>query len=205
MQMTRTMMLAMTLVMGLLLVVAAQPRESVAAEKGGYRIGDRLPASTAPATGKAAAVKEINWEALMPANWNPMKSMEAINLGAMDDGDPRAQKALQQMRDAWNNAPVEKSLNGIRVRIAGFVVPLEGRRGEVSEFLLVPYYGACIHTPPPPPNQIIHVNPAQPLKSDVASDAVWVSGVLETVRSETGMGDAGYRMRADTVMPYRKP
>ena len=69
----------------------------------------------------------------------------------------------------------------------------------------MPYFGACIHTPPPPPNQIIHVNPAQPLKSEAASEAVWVSGILETVRSETGMGNASYRMRGVTVTPYRKP
>jgi len=203
--MRRTYVMGYVLSAAILALAAVLPQHSTAAERGGagYRLGDRLPQNAAPA--KAAGIKEINWDALMPTNWNPMKSMEAINLGAMNDGDPRAQKALEQMREAWNNAPVSTALNGTRVRIAGFVVPLEGQRGEVSEFLLVPYFGACIHTPPPPPNQIIHVNPAQPLKSEAASEAVWVSGVLETVRSETGMGNASYRMRGVTVTPYRKP
>ena len=97
---------------------------------------------------------------------------------------------------------VEQHLH-VKRDIAGFVVPLEGQRGEVSEFLLVPYFGACIHTPPP--NQIIHVNPAQPLKSELAADAGWVSGVIETLRSDTGMGSAGYRMRAESIVPYRNP
>jgi len=203
--MRRTYVMGYVLSAAILALAAVLPQHSTAAERGGagYRLGDRLPQNAAPA--KAAGIKEINWDALMPTNWNPMKSMEAINLGAMNDGDPRAQKALEQMREAWNNAPVSTALNGTRVRIAGFVVPLEGQRGEVSEFLLVPYFGACIHTPPPPPNQIIHVNPAQPLKSEAASEAVWVSGILETVRSETGMGNASYRMRGVTVTPYRKP
>ena len=203
--MRRTYVMGYVLSAAILALAAVLPQHSTAAERGGagYRLGDRLPQNAAPA--KAAGIKEINWDALMPTNWNPMKSMEAINLGAMNDGDPRAQKALEQMREAWNNAPVSSALNGTRVRIAGFVVPLEGQRGEVSEFLLVPYFGACIHTPPPPPNQIIHVNPAQPLKSEAASEAVWVSGILETVRSETGMGNASYRMRGVTVTPYRKP
>jgi len=203
--MRRTYVMGYVLSAAILALAAVLPQHSTAAERGGagYRLGDRLPQNAAPA--KAAGIKEINWDALMPADWNPMKSMEAINLGAMNDGDPRAQKALEQMREAWNNAPVSSALNGTRVRIAGFVVPLEGQRGEVSEFLLVPYFGACIHTPPPPPNQIIHVNPAQPLKSEAASEAVWVSGILETVRSETGMGNASYRMRGVTVTPYRKP
>lgn len=203
MQMTRTMTLAMTFMTGLLLVAVAQPRDSAAADKGGYRVGDRLPQSTAAPGAKSAAFKEINWDSLMPANWNPMKGFDAMNLGAMNDGDPRAQKALDAMREAWNNAPVDPALNGTRVRIAGFVVPLEGQKGQVSEFLLVPYFGACIHTPPPPSNQIIHVNPAQPLKSELAADAVWVHGVIETVRSDTGMGTAGYRMKAESIAPFR--
>lgn len=200
-----TMILGCVLSAAAFALALALPHNSTAAEKSGYRVGDRLPQSADTKGAKAAGFKEVNWDALMPASWNPAKAFEALNLGAMNDNDPRAQKALEQMREAWNNAPVEPSLNGARVRIAGFVVPLEGQRGQVSEFLLVPYFGACIHTPPPPPNQIIHVNPAQPLKSDLAADAVWISGVLETVRSETGMGSAGYRMKAETVIPYRKP
>ena len=199
-----TMVAGCALSAAVLALAMALPHRSTAAEKSGYRVGDRLPQNAA-VPGKAAGFREINWETLMPANWNPAKAFEGLNLGALNDGDPRAQKALEQMREAWNNAPVEAALNGTRVRIAGFVVPLEGQRGQVSEFLLVPYFGACIHTPPPPPNQIIHVNPAQPLKSEMASDAVWISGVIETVRSETGMGNAGYRMRAEVVTPYRKP
>lgn len=199
-----TKVMSYLIAIGVALVTIALTSDSIGADKGGYSVGDRLPQNTGAAPAAAASVKEINWEALTPANWNPMKTFNALNLGAMSDGDPRAQKALEQLREAWNNAPVESALNGTRIRIAGFVVPLDGQRGQVSEFLLVPYFGACIHTPPPPSNQIIHVNLAQPQKSDLASDAVWVSGVLETVRSETGMGNAGYRMRAETIVPYRK-
>jgi uncharacterized protein len=66
----------------------------------------------------------------------------------------------------------------------------------------VPYFGACIHTPPPPANQIIHVTAVKPYKSDQPIEAVWVSGPMETVRSETGLGAAGYRMRAEAIAPY---
>ena len=200
-----TIAMSCVIAIGVALITIALTRDSIGADKGGYSIGDRLPQNPGAAPAAATNVKEINWEALTPANWNPMKTFNAMNLGAMSDGDPRAQKALEQLREAWNNAPVHSALNGTRIRIAGFVVPLDGQRGQVSEFLLVPYFGACIHTPPPPSNQIIHVNTAQPLKGETASDAVWVSGVLETVRSETGMGNAGYRMKAETIVPYRKP
>jgi hypothetical protein len=113
-------------------------------------------------------------------------------------------QALGELRAAWDNAPVVSALNGARIRIAGFMVPLEGQKGTVSEFLLVPYFGACIHTPPPPANQIIHVVPAKPYKTTQGMDAVWVSGTLETTRSDTGLGNAGYRMKAELVTPYKK-
>jgi hypothetical protein len=172
-----------------------------AADKQDYKVGDRLPQK--PAQG-SAGYKEMTWDGLMPADWNPAKDFQALDLANLSDSDPRAVKALEQLRAALDNAPVVAELNGARIRIAGFTVPLESARGQISEFLLVPYFGACIHTPPPPANQIIHVKPLKPYKSDQAIEAVWVSGPIETVRSETGLGNAGYRMRAEVIAPYTR-
>jgi hypothetical protein len=83
------------------------------------------------------------------------------------------------MRSAWDQAPVETALNGQKVRIAGFVVPLERKGEQILEFLLVPYFGACIHVPPPPANQIIHVIPDKPVSGMKTMDAMWVSGTLK--------------------------
>lgn len=172
-----------------------------AAEKQGYKLGERLPQKG----GVAGAYKETPWESLVPADWDPMRELKGIDFNTLTDTDPRAVKALETLRKEWDNAPVVTKLNGARIRIPGFVVPLDVQKRQVTEFLLVPYYGACIHTPPPPANQIIHVVPAKPLTSDQVMAPVWVSGTLETVRTETGMGAAGYYMKADTVVPYRKP
>ena len=172
-----------------------------AAEKSEYRVGDRLP-QKAPAS--SSAFKEIPWEALMPKDWNPARDFEKLDLSSLSDSDPRATKALEQLRLAMDNAPIVQSLNGSRVRIAGFMVPLDGLRGEITEFLLVPYFGACIHTPPPPANQIIHVLPTKPFKIDQGMEAVWISGVLETTRSNTGLGHAGYRMKAELVSAFKR-
>ena len=99
-------------------------------------------------------------------------------------------------------APVNASLDGAQVKIPGYIVPLEQKKaGEITEFLLVPYFGACIHTPPPPANQILHVHPAKAAKFR-AMDAVWVVGTLKTARSDSGMGVAGYRMDAQSVTAY---
>jgi hypothetical protein len=174
---------------------------SYAADKSDYKVGDRLPQKPPSAPG---GYKELMWDALMPSNWNPAKEFQELDLANLSDSDPRAMKALEQLRSALDNAPVVSALNGTRVRIAGFTVPLESARGQISEFLLVPYFGACIHTPPPPANQIIHVTPVKPYKTEQAIEAVWVSGTLETVRSETGLGNAGYRLKAEVIAPYTR-
>jgi hypothetical protein len=185
------------------------PHAEAASSK--YRVGDTLPQSkTAPDAKKT--YQEVGWQALLPEDWNPRKAFEGIDLASLTDRDPRAMDALGKLKQAWDAAPVEHGWNGQRVRIPGFVVPLERSRNEVSEFLLVPYFGACIHVPPPPANQIIHVVPAKPVKNIETMDAVWVMGMMETKRSAAdkerdkrmGMGVAGYRMKAEAVEPYKE-
>ncbi|MFZ2301283.1 MAG: DUF3299 domain-containing protein [Gallionella sp.] len=170
------------------------------AKQAGYQVGDRLPSQSAA---KSSYRVINNWDELMPKGWDPTRDFKKLNLGKMKDSDPRAQEALQRMREAWNNAPVEPSMNGARIRIPGFIVPLEQANHQISEFLLVPYFGGCIHVPPPPANQIIHVLPVKPLKGMQSMDAVWIGGVLETVPSTTSMGSSGYRMKAEVVEPYK--
>jgi hypothetical protein len=146
----------------------------------------------------------ISWEALVPADWDPFKGMKDVNLAAMSDSDPRAAAMLKQMREVWDNAPTNPVLVGQKVRIPGFVVPLEDSKDGLKEFLLVPYFGACVHSPPPPANQIIFVAPQSPAKGLRSMDAVWISGVLKTDRSDSYMGAASYRIEAQAVTPYQE-
>jgi len=188
---------------GVLLAACTVATAAIAAERApDYKVGDRL--APKPAASTPAGFKEVPWDALVPKDWNPAKEFQGLNLGAMDDADPKAIAALEKLRAAWDNAPVVPALNGQRVRIAGFMVPLETQQGLVSEFLLVPYFGACTHTPPPPANQIVHVFPTKPYKSEQGMDAVWVHGALETTRARTDLGNAGYRMRAEVITPYKR-
>jgi hypothetical protein len=110
---------------------------------------------------------------------------------------------MKRMREVWDNAPVNPALVGQAVRIPGYVVPLEDTKDGIKEFLLVPYFGACIHSPPPPSNQIVHVTLRQgaPLKTMAV---VWVSGKLSLQRSNTDMGVSSYAMAADAVEPYKE-
>jgi hypothetical protein len=169
-----------------------------------YKLGERLPQSRGEEASRPN-YREIKWDELVPADWDPREIFKGIDMRMLDDSDPRAMRALEKLREAWSNAPSNKAMNGAQIRIPGFIVPLERKGNQITQFLLVPYFGACIHTPPPPSNQIIHVFPFKPVKEAQTMDAVWASGTLEVARSETGMGNASYRLRADLVAPYRAP
>ncbi len=109
---------------------------------------------------------------------------------------------------------IVEELNGQRVRIPGYLLPLEMTDINVKEFLLVPYIGACIHVPPPPPNQIVHVNIVQKKGYRVKSmyEPVWVSGEISVksmvkdlylVDGSAGI-NIGYTMQANRIEPYKK-
>jgi hypothetical protein len=159
--------------------------------------------TAAPAAAKAAPgqARQITWEELVPKDWDPAKEFKGMDLSALDDGDPKANELLMKMQEVSNNAPTNPAMNGVEVKIPGFIVPLEEAKGEVTEFLLVPYFGACIHTPPPPANQILHVVPQKGAKFR-AMDTVWVTGKLQTLRNDSMMGVSGYHVSAANVTKY---
>ena len=92
-------------------------------------------------------------------------------------------------------------LAGVRARLPGFVVPLDIVDAKVASLLLVPYFGACIHQPPPPPNQIVHVRFAEPIVLESMYMPVWVTGVMKLERY-SGLAESGYAMDAEAVEEY---
>ncbi|OAK58944.1 hypothetical protein A3K87_26775 [Variovorax paradoxus] len=147
-----------------------------------------------------AAAPELKWEALIPKSWDPTRRYRNISLEALRDNDPQAIQMLDEMRAVWDNAPVNVELDGKAAKLAGFVVPLDASQEGIREFLLVPYFGACIHTPPPPANQIVHVIASGPVKGLHAMDTVYVSGTLKAARyASADMGVSGYEIASATV------
>jgi hypothetical protein len=162
--------------------------------------GKTTAAAAAVAKGTPGQPRQITWEELVPKDWDPSKEFKGMDLSALDDGDPRANAMLMKMQEVSNNAPTNPAMNGAEVKIPGFIVPLEEAKGEVTEFLLVPYFGACIHTPPPPANQIVHVIAAEAFKGLHAMDTVKVSGILKAARyASADMGVSGYEIKAASV------
>jgi hypothetical protein len=168
-----------------------------------YKLGDKLAASPAPVI-NPGAYKEISWDALVPKDWDPLKRFRATDLSKLKDSDPRADALLREMRAAWDNAPLVNTLAGQAIRIPGFVVPLDDGSAGLREFLLVPYFGGCIHSPPPPANQIIHVQTTKPLASVTVMTPIWVHGTLQVQRSDSAMGVSGYKVANALLALYEE-
>jgi hypothetical protein len=98
---------------------------------------------------------------------------------------------------------VLKALNGRVVRVPGFVVPLEDYVESASEFLLVPYFGACVHVPPPPPNQMVYVEMQGRRKAHFGWwEPIWLEGTLHINTVESPYGVVGFHMDGVKVEPY---
>jgi hypothetical protein len=161
------------------------------------RAATKSTAAPAPSVFRA-----ITWDELVPKDWDPMNQFKDMNFGILNDGDPRAAAMLKRMREVWDNAPINNAMDGQAVRIPGYIVPLEEGKSGMTEFLLVPYFGACIHSPPPPSNQIIHVMPKKPAQNFRSMDTVWINGTIRTLRTDSFMGASSYRIDAVSVEPY---
>ena len=152
------------------------------------------------ATDDKTAARQLRWDDLIPKGWNPLDEFQKAN--PMVDGD--SPQGMQAMRDIWDNAPTLATLNGQTVKLPGYVVPLDATPEATKEFLLVPYFGACIHSPPPPANQIVLVVLAAPAKGLKAMEVVWATGVMSAKRGDSVMGASGYRIEKASIEPYER-
>ena len=141
-----------------------------------------------------AEAKELRWEDLMPKDWAPELPGQPQSHDAL---------ALESSRSLQILAPVVESLNDQQIRIPGFVIPVEFAEDSVTEFLLVPYMGACIHVPPPPSNQMVYVKLAKPISTANLWDPVWVEGKMKTENFKTRYADTGYVMESAVTEVYR--
>jgi uncharacterized protein len=97
---------------------------------------------------------------------------------------------------------INMNLNNKEIKIAGYITPIAFDGDNVTEFLFVPFRGACIHVPPPPANQIIYVKSASGLKADEIWSPQWITGTLLANSVSTIVADVGYSIQDASVQPY---
>jgi uncharacterized protein len=135
----------------------------------------------------------------MPTDYRPTAMLQRIDVAKWADDDPQAVALMAQLRTEWQNAPLIERFNGQIVSLSGYVVPLETDGTALKEFLLVPYYGACIDVPPPPPNQTMFVRSEEGLSIRRLFDTVAVTGRFNTERRTGELADAGYVLDAAEI------
>jgi hypothetical protein len=157
--------------------------------------------------------RTVEWIDLMPqddldAIMNSPDYLDDIVDGSAEDKiSSKVQKALSardsRYQQALTSTRVVAKFNDQLVRIPGFVVPLEfDGEQTVTQFFLVPYFGACIHMPPPPPNQLIYVSYPEGLKLEALYDPFWVTGLLKTSLIENETAISAYAIDVNSIMPY---
>ncbi|MBO2928933.1 DUF3299 domain-containing protein [Metapseudomonas otitidis] len=150
----------------------------------------------------AGDVRELTWSEMIPADAPPPPPPTPIHdLSQLADSlASESGPAATQQSPA---APVVKELDGQEVKLPGYIVPLDvTEEGRVTEFLLVPYFGACIHVPPPPSNQIVHVTTELGVLMDALYQPFWIEGPLQVKASTSELAEAGYQMEASKIYPY---
>ena len=162
----------------------------------------------------ASAFMQAEWTDLLPeddldALLNPPSYLDEIADGSAEDvlsntlkneatdiGDDRYQQALTstKVKEVVNNAPI---------KIPAFIVPLEFDDDQnVITFFMVPFFGACLHLPPPTPNQTIFVHYPQGLKLESLYDPYWISGIIKTSLVESDTATAAYTMEMHAFELY---
>lgn len=153
------------------------------------------------------AYRELSWDDLLPPDFDfkvlrEQIDLESYDIASLTDEDPEAQRLYDDLQSLMSDVPMVVGLDGLDAQVPGFLVPLEMAADTVTEFFLVPYFGACIHSPPPPANQIVHVVLDEAVAFDNLYEPYWARGTLEVTQTETDLGTAGYRMVNAEIRPY---
>ncbi|WP_394249353.1 DUF3299 domain-containing protein [Vibrio profundi] len=137
------------------------------------------------------AMLTLDWIDLIPES--ERAQLDPFGMPTVDHSTQAKQSKLGAIRT---------ELNGSTVKIPGFVIPLEGDADKVTEFLLVPYFGACIHVPPPPPNQIIYVKFPEGAPVQELWDVIYVVGTLKTESMSHELAETGYLIEGTEIEAY---
>jgi len=153
--------------------------------------------------------QELRWDDLVPDDFKPEAITQKYQQEITDaaEGSLEERILFKKIMAELNNAGPNTKLDGKKVRIPGFVSPLDTNGELVGDFLLVPYFGSCIHSPPPPVNQTVMVSPGQgkSIALSQISRPVWVVGELEADQVTTDLATAGYQIKNARIEPYVQP
>ena len=158
--------------------------------------------------------EEIEWIQLMPkddlhALLNPPDFLVNIQDGSKQDSMASLSEvaaeneAVRRFEQALTSVRVIESFDKKAVKIPGFMVPLRSdEQQRVTEFFIVPYFGACLHMPPPPPNQMIYGKVTEGFKLSQLTEPFWFEGVIHIETTNNLTGTSTYTMLLDNIQVF---
>ena len=193
--------------------VAAPPTHATSDSPGALQYGDPItdllssPAAGAEASAPTVAgFRAVEWDDLIAPGLSGEEIYERYReqIEAVKPGSPKLDEIYAEMNDEYDAASVNPALNSQKIQLAGFVAPLTFDGEKITEFLLVPYFGACIHVPPPPLNQVVVITLAEgeSLSLEDSWGAVWVAGTLDAGVTDTDLATAGYSIAGPVFGTY---
>lgn len=176
------------------------PEYGVSLEEWSRAIGEErdaaAPSESSVNPALTAEYETLTWEDLIAPNFSGEDVLDDYleELATIEDGSPEANALYEKMQKHYDGEAVNVELDGAKVQLAGFVAPLTYDDDIITEFLLVPYFGACIHVPPPPSYQtvLVTVDEANGLTIEEGWGAVWVAGMLSVSKATTDLATASY-------------
>ncbi len=164
----------------------------------------------------SAEIEDLSWDDLVPEEGEGVEisvplGAEILGLPSREEFESEEDYAftvayISAQRDFQpSGAKLNATLDGKTVRVPGYITPLGFEDEALTEFLLVPYLGACMHVPPPPANQIVYVSDAVGLELNQLYSPIYVTGTLSANPVSTVMAEVGYTIKGAKVEPYTEP
>ena len=170
------------------------------------------PPAKGSQTASSKEFAELEWTAMLPVDDVPMHRTMPMTqrMGRLteDGGDNAAGSGMasdmgyspadhtsSKRATQYGSFKSVATLDGRRSILSGFVVPIESDdKGDMTEFLFVPFFGACIHVPPPPPNQVVYIRLSKSIHAPEIWDAYDLKGILRTHQFDGDIASAAYTM-----------
>ena len=136
------------------------------------------------------------WSTLIDPNFNQEKVVNFYKEKVKKAKEGTAQEVAiyAELQKSLKEAGTNKSIEAKRVKLSGYIVPVDIDGEKVNKFLFFPDQAACIHVPASPANQTIYVTTLKDkgVLMEDAYEPIVVYGTLKLQTANVATGTASF-------------
>ena len=136
------------------------------------------------------------WSVLIDPNFNQAKVVAYYKekVSHTKEGSKEEILIYAELQEALKKAGNNHAIDGKRVKLNGYIVPVDTDGGKVNKFLFFPNQAACIHVPASPANQTIYVmtKKDEGVMMEDAYEEITVFGTLKLQTAKIATGTASF-------------